>query len=181
MRRGIGAVRRAGTSGDGQAPHSPTLSHGVGFPIARRQQQRAPPAAPSRHRSAPLRTSSSSNGDGRGSSASETGRFGRGGTSSCCALPPSVDTGQDVKQLQQLCHARAPPLEQQPQQHNAKTSTMDQRDVDDVARTSLDFSRPHSPPTDALSIEAQTRSDIHALTLLLVGSLYWKTLESTTK
>ena len=53
MRRGIGAVRRAGTSGDGQAPHSPSLSHDVGFPIARRQQQRAPPAAPSRHRSAP--------------------------------------------------------------------------------------------------------------------------------
>ena len=53
MRRGIGAVRRAGTSGDGQAPHSPSLSHGIGFPIARRQQQRAPPAAPSRHRSAP--------------------------------------------------------------------------------------------------------------------------------
>ena len=73
-----------------------------------------------------------------------------------------------MKQLQQLCHARAPPLEQQPQQHNAKTSTMDQRDVDDVARTSMDFSRPHSPPTDALSIEAWTRSDIHALTLLLL-------------
>ena len=32
----------------------------------------------------------------------------------------------------------------------------------------LDFSRPHSPPTDALSIEAQTRSDIHALTSVVV-------------
>ena len=32
----------------------------------------------------------------------------------------------------------------------------------------LDFSRPHSPPTEALSIEAWTRSDIHALTLLLL-------------
>ena len=171
MRRGIGAVRRAGTSGDRQAPHSPSLSHDVGFPIARRRQQRAPPAAPSRHRSAPLRTSSSrssSNGDGRGSSACETGRFGRGGTSSRCALPLSIDTRQDVKQLQQLCHARAPPLEQQPQQHNAKTSTMDQRDVDDVARTSMDFSRLYSPPTDALGIEAWTRSDIHALTSVVV-------------
>ena len=67
MRRGIGAVRRAGTSGDGQAPHSPSLSRDIGFPNAHRRQQRAPAAAPSHHRSAPLRTSSSSssiiNGD----------------------------------------------------------------------------------------------------------------------
>ena len=50
----------------------------------------------------------------RGSGASETRRIGRGGTSSCCALPPSADTGQDVKQTQQLRPARAPQLEQQP-------------------------------------------------------------------
>ena len=66
MGRGIEAVRRAGTSDDGQAPHSPNLSRDIGFPNAHRRQQRAPPAAPSHHRSAPLRTSSSSssiNGD----------------------------------------------------------------------------------------------------------------------
>ena len=66
MRRGIGAVRRAVTSGNGQAPHSPSLSHDIGFPIARRRQQRAPPAATSHHRSAPLRTTTTTtsiNGD----------------------------------------------------------------------------------------------------------------------
>ena len=66
MRRGVEAVRRAGTSGDRQAPHSPCISRDIGFPDAHRRQQRAPPATTSHHRSAPLRTTTTTtsiNGD----------------------------------------------------------------------------------------------------------------------
>ena len=139
MRRGVEAVRRAGALAATGRPRTRPVSAAtsafqtliVGSSARRRQPLRT--TAPLR--SAPPPAAAASTATRRGSGASETGRISRGGTSSCCALSPSTDTGQDVKQPQQLRPTRAPQLEQQLQQHNAKTSTMDQRDADDVART----------------------------------------------
>ena len=95
MGRGIEAVRRAGTSDNGQAPNSPNLSRDIRFPNDHRRQQRAPPAAPSHHRSAPLRTSSSSSSTGGvESQAAASSAEPAGARLSVRALLPSPDSEQ---------------------------------------------------------------------------------------
>ena len=91
----------------------------------------APPTAPAtaltclRHRRLPS-SPAAPGATRRGSGASETGRIRRGGTSSCCASPPSADNGRDVEQPQQLSSPKPRNLSSS-WQHDAKTGTVDQK------------------------------------------------------